>query len=159
MDCLAPPLAPLAHDARDGTTWCRAHRISPQLFQGASPHTRRMRYRDTGRSLQKGFFGVVNRYRFTRERRERLLTLIECGRNVTDAAAATGISRQSVAEWAARGRQQPDTEPGEFAARFDALLAGRDALRQEDDAEDALAKLEARDAEDPFCRLPGDAFG
>ena len=63
--------------------------------------------------------------KFDSVRRERLLTLFETGASVTDAAAASGISRQTVSEWLARGRRQPDSEAGEFAARFDALAVQR----------------------------------
>lgn len=62
--------------------------------------------------------------RFTSERRERVLTLLEVGRNVEEAAAAVGVNPSTVHRWAARGRAKPAGDAGEFARRFDAFRAG-----------------------------------
>lgn len=64
--------------------------------------------------------------RFTPERRERFLTLLETGRTIEDACAEVEISRTTVNKWATRGRKgDPDAEP--FAERFDAVRAAGDA--------------------------------
>ena len=70
--------------------------------------------------------------RFTPERRERLLTLLETGRSVEEAAADVGINPSTVARWAARGRAG-DEEAVEFAERFDAIRQGDGERLSEDD--------------------------
>jgi transposase len=62
--------------------------------------------------------------RFTAERRERFLTLLETGRNVEGAAADVDVNPSTVARWAARGRAGANAEAGEFAKRFDAIREG-----------------------------------
>lgn len=67
--------------------------------------------------------------RFTAERRERFLTLLETGRNVEQAAADVNVNPSTVARWAARGRAGNTDEAREFAERFDAIRAGADDHR------------------------------
>jgi transposase len=62
--------------------------------------------------------------RFTVERRERLLTLLEAGRNVEEAAASVDVNPSTVARWAAKGRAGTTAEAQEFAKRFDAIRQG-----------------------------------
>ena len=62
--------------------------------------------------------------RFTVERRERFLTLLETGRNVEQAAADVDVNPSTVNRWAARGRAGASEEASEFAMRFDAIREG-----------------------------------
>lgn len=62
--------------------------------------------------------------RFTPERRERLLTLLETGRTIEEAAAGVGISGVTVRAWANRGRAGKSEPAVEFAKRFDAIKQG-----------------------------------
>jgi hypothetical protein len=63
--------------------------------------------------------------RFTPEQREHLLTLVEAEWSLARACAAVGISRQTVSAWIVRGRHDPASEAGAFAARYDAARAAR----------------------------------
>jgi hypothetical protein len=83
---------------------------------------------------------------FDLERRERLLALLAVGKSVEEAAAEVGISRPTIARWAARGRV-PDatTEHERFARRLDAIRSG--------EAEDVL-QGEAKAAETAEGELP-----
>jgi hypothetical protein len=66
--------------------------------------------------------------RFTSERRERLLVLLQTGRTVEEAAAGAGISTTTVNTWAAKGRaREASGEHREFAGRFDDIRIGRNA--------------------------------
>jgi len=100
---------------------------------------------------------VADVRRFTEAKRERLLALLEAGWTLVDASAATPISRQTVAEWCARGRRQPESAAGEFAARFDALRAARAAQANgHGDEEDDLPPghpLRWTTLDDPFLPL------
>ena len=71
--------------------------------------------------------------KFTSERRERLLTLLETGRTVEDAAASVGVSPTTVQRWAARGREAVSPDEAEFAERFDAVRQGDGERLSEDD--------------------------
>lgn len=63
--------------------------------------------------------------RFTPERRERFLALIETGRTISDACAAVGISRNSVNNWVKEGREDDaPADKAEFARRFDFIRNG-----------------------------------
>lgn len=62
--------------------------------------------------------------RFTRERRDRVVELVAGGATISEAAAAAGISRRTVMDWQARGRANPGTAAGEFAAALAAARAG-----------------------------------
>lgn len=75
--------------------------------------------------------------KFTTERRERLLTLLETGRTVEDAAAVVGINPSTVHRWAARGRAGAVPQ-AEFAQRFDAIRQGDGERLSEDDVIRAL---------------------
>jgi hypothetical protein len=80
---------------------------------------------------------------FTLELRERFLALVTVGKSVEEAAAVVGISRTTIARWAARGRV-PDatTEHSWFAQRLDAIRTAK--------AEDVAQHREEPDAaEDP----------
>lgn len=70
--------------------------------------------------------------RFTNEKRERFLTLLECGRNVSEAAEAVGVTRQTVANWRNRGRLNEGPDYAEFAERMDAIGVQDDGLSQAD---------------------------
>jgi transposase len=76
--------------------------------------------------------------RFTAERRERFLTLLETGRNVEQAAADVGVNPSTVARWAARGRADATAEAREFAERFDAIRGGDGERLSEQDVIRAL---------------------
>jgi hypothetical protein len=76
--------------------------------------------------------------RFTAERRERFLTLLETGRNVEEAAADVDVNPSTVARWAARGRAGASEESSEFARRFDLIRAGDGERLTEDDVIRAL---------------------
>lgn len=91
---------------------------------------------------------------FDLARRERFLALLAVGKTIEEATAIVGISRTSVARWAARGRV-PDAaaEHRSFAERFDAIrqeFAGQDAA---DEQEPSLAAEWVRD---PFVALAPD---
>ena len=62
---------------------------------------------------------------FSPERRERFLTLLETGRNVTEAASAVGISRGSVNKWVRAG-QAPNApaDKAEFSRRYEEIRKG-----------------------------------
>lgn len=63
---------------------------------------------------------MAARAKFTADRRERLLTLLETGRTVEEACADVEISRTTVNKWVTRGRNgDPDAEA--FAARYDQI--------------------------------------
>jgi hypothetical protein len=92
---------------------------------------------------------------FDLARRERFLALMAVGKTIEEAAATAGISRTSVARWAARGRA-PDalTEHRSFAERFDAIrqeFAERDAA-DEHEPSPAAEWVEG----DPFVALAPD---
>jgi transposase len=76
--------------------------------------------------------------RFTAERRERFLTLLETGRNVEQAAADVDVNPSTVTRWAARGRAGASTEASTFAKRFDAIRSGDGERLTEDDVVRAL---------------------
>jgi transposase len=122
--------------------------------------------------------------KFTIDRRERFLTLLERGFCIEEACADVGISRVTVTKWAARGRgpNPPDDGSAEFAYRLDEIREGKRELRlsQQDVVrllENAARKgsvqamkalLERpwerqadepdqdKDQQDPFSALPGD---
>lgn len=124
--------------------------------------------------------------RFTPERRERLLVLLELGRSLEEACASAQITRATVAKWAARGRlPDADAEVADFARRLDAIRVGADGARlTEDDALRLLERAARRgsvaaikallqrlgeegeparepmcEEVDPFSLLPGDELG
>src|SRR4051812_7804653 len=72
--------------------------------------------------------------KFTAERRERFLTLLEVGRNQEEALADVGISRATVTKWAARGRTEKGTPAAAFAERYDVVRGGLHSaeLRRDD---------------------------
>ena len=76
--------------------------------------------------------------RFTSERRERFLTLLEAGRNVEQSAADVDVNPSTVARWAAKGRAGTTDEAREFAERFDAIRQGDCERLSEDDVRRAL---------------------
>lgn len=76
--------------------------------------------------------------RFTSERRERFLTLLETGRNVEQAAADVDVNPSTVARWAARGRAGASEEASTFAERFDAIRDGQGERLAEGDVVRAL---------------------
>lgn len=79
--------------------------------------------------------------RFTLERRERFLALLTTGQTAEQAAAAAGISPQSVRRWASRGRAPgASVEHREFARRYDELQSAAKAERREGTAEEAAAE-------------------
>ena len=83
--------------------------------------------------------------RFTPERRERFLTLIEAGRNVEEACADVGISRATVSKWRAKGRKAEGPCPeAEFAERLDAIAAGEGETRLTADDGVRLLEVAAR---------------
>jgi hypothetical protein len=61
--------------------------------------------------------------KFDALKRERLLAFVEAGWPLTDAAAASDVSRQTVSTWLTRGRHDPSSEAGAFVARFNAAKA------------------------------------
>lgn len=78
---------------------------------------------------------MAGKVRFTPERRERLLTLIEAGRTLEAACADVGISRGTVQKWRAKGRQDESGEWAVFAERLDGMLhgtAGAERMAEED---------------------------
>jgi hypothetical protein len=82
--------------------------------------------------------------RFTPERRERFLTLLEVGRTVRDACADVHVSQTTIGKWAARGRATGATvEEVEFAVRFDAIREGTGSGQHRPlTSEDLVALLE-----------------
>jgi transposase len=80
--------------------------------------------------------------KFTAERRERFLTLLETGRNIEEACADVGVSRATVTKWAAKGRRPGATDDSvEFAFRLDEIRDGqRDANLNDDDLVRLLEK-------------------
>jgi hypothetical protein len=76
--------------------------------------------------------------RFTPERRERFLTLLETGRNVEQAAASVEVNPSTVARWAARGRAGTTEDAKAFAERFDAIKGGDGGHLTEEDVRRAL---------------------
>ena len=71
--------------------------------------------------------------RFTAERRERLLTLLETGRNLEEAAADVGVNPSTVARWAAQGRAGVDDAHVVFSERYDAIRQGDGEPLSEED--------------------------
>jgi transposase len=76
--------------------------------------------------------------KFTAERRERFLTLLETGRNVEQAAADVGVNPSTVNRWAARGRAGATDDARAFAVRLDAIRGGAGERLTEDDVVRAL---------------------
>ena len=70
--------------------------------------------------------------RFTAEKRERFLTLVESGRTLGEAAGDVGVSRQTIANWRNRGRLGDGEDYVAFAERMDAIGVEDDGLKQED---------------------------
>lgn len=62
--------------------------------------------------------------RFTPERRERLLTLLETGRTIEKAAASVEVTATTVRAWANRGRAGKSEPATDFARRFDSIRQG-----------------------------------
>lgn len=63
--------------------------------------------------------------KFTSERRERYLTLLETGRTITEACEAVGISRSAVSKWIGQGQQEgAHPDKAEFAARVAEIRDG-----------------------------------
>jgi len=96
--------------------------------------------------------------KFTPERRERFLTLLETGRNVEQAAADVGINPSTVARWAAKGRAGSSPEAQGFAERFDAIRAGDGERLTEPDVVRALEKA-IRQGSVTAMRIWFDRFG
>jgi len=123
--------------------------------------------------------------RFTPDRRERFLTLLEVGRNVEEACAKVKVGRATISRWAASGREaEPGSERAEFARRFDDVRGRRTAtsltsadvvrmleksalkgsvqamklllVRLEKQEGPEAAPDAAPDEEDPFAALEGD---
>lgn len=84
---------------------------------------------------------MAAKVRFTPERRERLLTLIEAGRTLEAACADVEIARGTVQKWRARGRQDESGEWAVFAERLDGLLQGTGPERLAE--EDVIGLVEA----------------
>jgi transposase-like protein len=61
--------------------------------------------------------------RFTTERRERFLTLLETGRNVEEVAADVDVNPSTVSRWAARGREGTTKDARAFAERLTRSVA------------------------------------
>lgn len=60
--------------------------------------------------------------RFTTERREQFLSMLERGHTQEEACAHVGISRTTIVKWTTRGRlANASAEASEFAERFDAI--------------------------------------
>lgn len=70
--------------------------------------------------------------RFTNEKRERFLTLLESGRTIGEAAESVGVTRQTVATWRTRGRLGDGDEYVAFAERMDSVGHADDGLTQDD---------------------------
>lgn len=70
--------------------------------------------------------------RFTAEKRERFLTLMESGRTLGEAAGDIGVSRQTIANWRNRGRLGDGEAYVAFAERMDAIGVDDDGLTQDD---------------------------
>ena len=96
--------------------------------------------------------------RFTAERRERFLTLLETGRNVEQAAADVDVNPSTVARWAARGRADTTPETKAFAERFDAIREGDGERLSEADVVRALEQA-IRKGSVTAMRIWFDRFG
>jgi hypothetical protein len=83
--------------------------------------------------------------------RERFLALLAVEYSTEEAAATAGISRQTVARWAARGRVPgARAEHADFAARLDAIREGM---------AEAVAEAEADELDDAWSKvLRGDPY-
>jgi hypothetical protein len=92
--------------------------------------------REKNRGLNGGPLTPSSQIKFTADRRERLLTLLERGDSMEDACGDVGISRGTVSKWAARGRKPnaPDDGSAEFAFRLDEIREGLndEGLSQQD---------------------------
>lgn len=85
---------------------------------------------------------------FTPERRARLIGHVEAGGTIEDACLAAGVCRSTVMRWQRKGRKDPGSEMGEFAAALEvARGAGRAIERRNLSQEDLVALLEERAAE------------
>src|SRR5436309_14659032 len=97
--------------------------------------------------------------RFTPEKRERFMTLVEVGWTIERACAAAGVSRQTVNAWAARGREpNASQEPAEFTRRLDEARAAGKLEREHGSAEEdenlpPHHPLRWTDLEDPFLAM------
>ncbi len=78
--------------------------------------------------------------RFNPQVRERFLTLIEAGRSQEEAAAAVGMSAQTVQRWKMRGEREAGTPHAEFAERLVAATEGVDESLAEPDVRRRLEK-------------------
>lgn len=96
--------------------------------------------------------------RFTSERRERFLTLLETGRNVEQAAADVDVNPSTVARWATRGRAGADEETVAFAERLDAIRDGDQGELTETDVRRAV-ELAIRKGSVTAMRLWLDRYG
>jgi len=77
------------------------------------------------------FLGVLT-VKFSSEKRERFLTLLESGRTIGEAAADVGIARQTIFNWRNRGRLGDGEAQVEFAERMDAIGLEDDGLERAD---------------------------
>lgn len=78
--------------------------------------------------------------RFTPERRERLLTLLESGRSLEESCADVGVAKSTVNAWRHQGRKAEGGEKAVFAERLDAIQSGDGEARLSED--DVVRMLE-----------------
>ena len=91
--------------------------------------------------------------RFTVERREWFLTLMEAGRSMEEACAAVGVSRPTVSKWRAEGRQAEGGEKAVFAERLDAIRSGEGESRLQPDDVVRMLEVAARNGSVQAMRL------
>lgn len=95
----------------------------------------------------------MSRARFTPERRERFLTLMEAGRTMEEACADVGVSRVTVSKWRAEGRKAEMGDKAVFAERLDAIRSGEGEARLQDDDVIRMLEVAARNGSVQAMRL------
>lgn len=76
--------------------------------------------------------------RFTEERREQWLSMVEHGHSQQEACAEVGVSPATISRWRLAGRAGRSDEAVMFAGRLDAVVEGTCAVRL---TEDDLVRL------------------